>query len=73
MKNCKKHTKCVTKLAKKKKKEKYLIRNEKYLKSKIKSYDSKINIIFHDSCVPKEGSHCICLSVILIDWVFEDR
>ena len=47
--------------------------NEKYLKSKIKSYDSKINAIFHDSCVPKEASHCICLSVILIDCVFEDR
>ena len=25
---------------------------------------------FHDN-VPKEGSHCICLSVILIDPVFK--
>ena len=46
--------------------------NEKYLKSKIKSYDSKINRNFHDSFVPKEGSHCICLSVILIECLFED-
>ena len=44
--------------------------NNKYLKTKIKSYGGKINTNFHDDKVPKEGSHYICLSVILIDAVF---
>ena len=30
--------------------------NEKYLKAKIKSYNGKTNIIFHNNKVPKEGS-----------------
>ena len=44
--------------------------NEKYLKAKIKSYNGKINTNFHNNRIPKEGSQCICLSVILIDSVF---
>ena len=44
--------------------------NEKYLEAKIKSYDRKININFHNNKIPKEGSQSICLSVILIDSVF---
>ena len=40
--------------------------HEKYLKTKIKSYNGKINASFHD----KEGSQFIFLSVILIDSVF---
>ena len=40
--------------------------NEKYLKAKIKSYNTKINTNFHNSKIPKEYPHCICLSVILI-------
>ena len=39
--------------------------NEKYIKTKIKSYEGKITK-FHGKKVPKEGSQCICLSVILI-------
>ena len=42
------------------------IYNEKYLKSKIKSYNRKINTNFHDNKIPKERSQFICLSVILI-------
>ena len=45
--------------------------NEKYLKTKIKSYDGKINTNFHDNGDHQEGSHCVCLSVILIDSVFK--
>ena len=45
--------------------------NEKYLKTKVKSYDRKINTNFRNDKMPKEGSHCICLSVILIDSVFK--
>ena len=44
--------------------------NEKYIKTKIKSYEGNINTDFHGDKVPKEGSQYICLSVILIDSVF---
>ena len=44
--------------------------NEKYLKTKIKSYNGKMNRNFHNNKVPKEGSQCICLSVIFIDSVY---
>ena len=44
--------------------------NKKYLKTKTKFYEGKINTNFHDDRVPKEGSHCICLFVILIDSIF---
>ena len=43
--------------------------NEKYLITKIKSYDDKINKNFHDNGIPKETSNCVCLSLILIDSV----
>ena len=44
--------------------------NEKYLKTKKNSYDGKINTNFHGNKIPKEGSRCICLSVILNNSVF---
>ena len=44
--------------------------NEKYIKTKIKSYEGNINTDFHGDKVPKEGSQYICSSVILIDSVF---
>ena len=44
--------------------------NEKYLKTKIKSYNGKINTNFHNNKVPREGSQFICLSVILINSFF---
>ena len=43
--------------------------NEKYLKTKIKSYEVKIGTNFHNDKIPKEGSPYIFLSVILIDRV----
>ena len=45
--------------------------NEKCIKTKIKSYNGKINTNFHNNKIPKEGSQCICLSVILIDSVYK--
>ena len=45
--------------------------NEQYLKTKIKHYDGKINTNFNDNEVPEEGSHCVCLSVILINSVLK--
>ena len=40
--------------------------DEKYLKSKIKSYKNKINKNFHYNEMPEEGSLCKFLSAILI-------
>ena len=45
--------------------------NEKYLKTKTKSYEGKINTNFHNDKMPKEDYSCVCLSVILIDSVFK--
>ena len=44
--------------------------NEKYLKDKINFYTGKISTNFHNNKIPRQGSQCICLSVILIDSVF---
>ena len=46
------------------------VHNKKYLKTKIKSYKGKINTTFYNNKIPKEGSQCICLLVILIDSVY---
>ena len=45
--------------------------NEKYLKTKTKSYEGKISTNFHEEGIPKERSHCIFLAAILIDPVFK--
>ena len=45
--------------------------NGKYLKSKIKSYVGKADTIFHNDKMPKEGSHCICILMVLIDSLFK--
>ena len=38
--------------------------NEKYLKTKVKSFEVKISTNFHSDKVPKESPQCICLLVI---------
>ena len=43
--------------------------NEKYPKTKIKSYNGKIKTNFHNKKIPKEGPQFICISVILSDSV----
>ena len=35
------------------------------------SYEEKINTNFHNDKMPKKDSHCIFLSVILIDSIFK--
>ena len=40
------------------------------LRTKIKLYEGKINSNFYNDKIPKEGSKCVCLSVILIDSVY---
>ena len=47
-----------------------LVQNDKYLKAKIKSYEGKTNTNFRDDKMPKTGSRCFCLSVILTNSVY---
>ena len=44
--------------------------DEKYLRTKIKSYNGKVNTNFQNNKTLKEGSQCIFESVILIDSVY---
>ena len=44
--------------------------NEKYLRTKIKPYEGEICANFRGDKIRKEGSQCICLSVLLIDSIF---
>ena len=46
------------------------VSDEKYLRTKIKSYNGKINTNFRNNTIKKEGSQCVCLSVKLIDSVY---
>ena len=43
--------------------------NLKCEKTKIKSYGDKISTGFHGKKIPKQVSHCVCLSFIVIDSV----
>ena len=40
--------------------------NEKYLNTKTNSSKGKINTNFHNNKIPKKGSQCICLPVVLM-------
>ena len=46
------------------------IYNVKYIETRITSCNGKIKTNFNNNKIPKEGSQCIYLSVILIDSVF---
>ena len=52
---------------------KKLIANKSTMKSmkNYKSYNSKVNTNVFENGMPKEGSHCICLSIVLSDSVFK--
>ena len=43
--------------------------NDKYLKTKIKMYENRINTNFQGKNVPKENASYICLSLIMLDSV----
>ena len=47
----------------------YTIKN--ILKTKTKPYESKTKTNFHNYKISKEGSHCVCLSIILIESVLK--
>ena len=44
--------------------------NKKYLKAKIKPYNEKTNTNFHNNKIPIKDYQYICLSIILLDFVF---
>ena len=45
------------------------IYNDKYIKTKIKTFSSMINTLFSENEIPKERNHYICIAAICIDSV----
>ena len=45
--------------------------NDKYIKTKIKTYADSIITNFHDKKMPQEKAPCKCLSIIMIDSVIK--
>ena len=45
------------------------ISDEKYIKTKVKTFDSMINTLFSGNEIPKERNHYICIAAICIDSV----
>ena len=45
--------------------------NDKYIKTKIKTYAASIITNFHNKKMPKEKAPCKCLSIIMIDSVIK--
>ena len=41
--------------------------NDKYIKTKIKSYEDKINTNFQSKKIPKENASYKCISLIMLD------
>ena len=47
--------------------------NDKYIKTKIKTYEKNIITNFHNKKMPKEKASCKCLSIIMIDSVIKAK
>ena len=45
--------------------------DDKYIKTKIKTYAGSIIINFHNKKMPKEKAPCKCLSIIMVDSVIK--
>ena len=45
--------------------------DDKYIKTKIKSYEGRINTNFQGKKVPKENASCKCLSLLILDPVIK--
>ena len=45
------------------------IYDNKYIKNKVKTFNSMINTLFSDNEIPKEGNHYVCIAAICIDSV----
>ena len=44
--------------------------NDKYIRTKIKTYNGKVYTNVQHNKIPKDNEYCACLSVILLDSVF---
>ena len=47
--------------------------DEKYIKTKIKTYLDSVITNFHNKKVPKEKAPCICLSIIMLDFIIKAK
>ena len=47
--------------------------DEKYVKTKIKTYGDSVITNFHNKKMPKENAPCACLSIIMLDSVTKAR
>ena len=47
------------------------IYDEKYIKTKVKTFNGVINTLFSDNSIPKEGNHYICIAAICIDSILK--
>ena len=47
------------------------IYDEKYIKTKVKIFNTAINTIFSDNEIPKEKNHYICIAAICIDSIMK--
>ena len=47
------------------------IYDDKYTKTKVKTFSSMINTLFSGNEIPKERNHYICIAAICIDSVFK--
>ena len=47
------------------------IYDDKYIKTKVKTFSSMINTLFSDNEIPKERNYCSCIAAIFIDSVFK--
>ena len=43
--------------------------DEKYIKTKVKTFNKSVNTIFSDNLIPKERNHYTCIAAIFIDSV----
>ena len=47
------------------------IYDDKYIKTKVKTFNGVINTVFADSKIPKERNHYICIAAICIDSIMK--
>ena len=47
--------------------------DEKYIKTKIKTYNDSVITNFHNKKIPKEKAPCNCLSIIMLDSVIKAK
>ena len=47
------------------------VHNKEYLKTKIKSYDCKVNTNIYENKTPNKSVYHVCISTVLIDFVFK--